>query len=110
MNKIIHAESGHTLFVQSISINELPNSIDKEDTEKYSDFYVVKNWDVMLVLSLCIQPKDMSMLLKKLLFGIQKEINGIHLAHPFKRQLMERKKTVGDVCLMKSFINIGDTK
>ncbi len=41
---IIHAQSGHTLFVKKIELSELPENIQSQAKE-YNSFYVVKNWD-----------------------------------------------------------------
>lgn len=40
--RTIRAQSGHTIFVKSISKNEIPGGI---DISKYDQFYVVKNFD-----------------------------------------------------------------
>ena len=46
MNKIIHAQSGHTLYVESISFDELPENVQKfEFISHYPKLYVVKNWN-----------------------------------------------------------------
>jgi hypothetical protein len=46
MNKTIHAQSGHTLFVAPITFDELPDKIKNgDDAKEYKKFWVVKNWD-----------------------------------------------------------------
>ena len=46
MNKIVRAQSGHTLHVESISFDELPDVIKNGDyASHYKKFYVVKNWN-----------------------------------------------------------------
>lgn len=46
MNKTIHAQSGHTLFVESVSFESLPENIKNNEYSKgYTQFYVVKNRD-----------------------------------------------------------------
>lgn len=45
MKKTIKAKSGHTLFVKSIDFQDLPTPIKENNAEKYTKFYVVKNWD-----------------------------------------------------------------
>lgn len=44
MKKIIHAQSGHTLFIKDISFDELPDVIKINNADNYTQFYVVKNW------------------------------------------------------------------
>lgn len=44
MNKIIHAWSGHTLYVESITFDDLPEKI-KPSAKEYSKFWIVRNWD-----------------------------------------------------------------
>lgn len=44
MNRTIHVASGHTMFVESIAREDLPEHLAPE-TEAYDKFYVVKNWD-----------------------------------------------------------------
>lgn len=46
MNKIVHAQSGHTLFVKSIKFTELPDVIQLDGhSPNFTEFYIVKNWD-----------------------------------------------------------------
>jgi hypothetical protein len=43
MNKTIHTASGHTMFVESVSREELPANA--AHAENYTTFYRVRNWD-----------------------------------------------------------------
>lgn len=46
MNKIIHAQSGHTLFVESAELSALPENVqDFRFIENYQKHYVVRNCD-----------------------------------------------------------------
>ena len=46
MNRTIHAQSGHTLFVKSIKFEDLPQNIREGDYAKdFKQFWQVKNWD-----------------------------------------------------------------
>jgi hypothetical protein len=43
---IIHAQSGHTLFVEPIEFGELPEAVKTNGyAPQYKKFYAVKNWD-----------------------------------------------------------------
>lgn len=43
MKKMVYAKSGHSLFVKSVSREELPKGL--PHAENYKTFYVVKNFD-----------------------------------------------------------------
>lgn len=46
MNRTIHAQSGHTLFVKSIEFEDLPDNIKNGGYAKdFKQFWRVKNWD-----------------------------------------------------------------
>lgn len=46
MKKTIHAQSGHTLFIQSIKYDSLPDRVKKfEYINNFPNLYVVKNWN-----------------------------------------------------------------
>lgn len=42
MSKHIHAQSGHTLFIERVKAGEQGHPA---EASKYANFYIVKNWD-----------------------------------------------------------------
>lgn len=46
MTRTIHSDvSHHTLYIESITKDELPASVNRENADNYTTFYVVKNFD-----------------------------------------------------------------
>ena len=44
MSKTIQISSGHTIYISQTDREDLPSHLSKE-TDAYSKFYVVRNWD-----------------------------------------------------------------
>lgn len=46
MRKTIHAQSGHTLHIESVKLAELPADVQEfQFIRNYRKHYIVKNWD-----------------------------------------------------------------